>query len=96
MVQFAHKMDVSTVDDVLINSFGMSDLENIDIDKYQKGIFSPSPKTATATTPSPTNCPAVSSPQKSVSPHVVPNYTHHSPQRGTQARQQSTLQQFSN
>lgn len=96
MVQFAHKMDVSTVDDVLINSFGMSDLENIDIDKYQKGIFSPSPKTATATTPSPTNCPAVSSPEKSVSPHVVPNYTHHSPQRGTQARQQSTLQQFSN
>ena len=37
-------MDMSTVDDMLMNSFGMADLGNIDIDKYQKGIFSPSPK----------------------------------------------------
>jgi len=92
-------MDIAAVDDMLMNSFGMSDLGNIDIDKYQKEIFSPSPKSSNITTVSPGPGSSIASPQKSISPHVVPNYAHHhqQPQRHPQqARNAPNMQQFHN
>ena len=76
-----NKIDISNVDDMLLNSFGMSDIGNIDFDKYQKSIFSPSPTksnnlTATATLPPSSPIQKINSPQKAISPHVVPLFQH--------------------
>lgn len=67
-----HLMDTSSVDGMLMGSFGLSDMGSVDSDKYSKGVFSPSAKTEEAT-PRPQK---VTSPQKSVSPHPVPHYQH--------------------
>lgn len=78
-------MDISGVDNLLMSSFGMNDMGNVDVEKYPKGIFSPSSKNDDATLPANAQTQKVSSPQKSISPHVVPHFQHPlTPQPGAQ------------
>merc|ERR1712226_322415 len=75
----------SGVDNLLMSSFGMNEMGNVDVEKYPKGIFSPSPKNEDPTLPVTGQSQKVSSPQKSISPHVVPHFQHPlAPQPGTQ------------
>lgn len=83
-----NKIDIPNVDDMLLNSFGMpdignmSDIGNIDFNKYHKSIFSPSPtKNLTPTSVLPPSSPIqkINSPQKAISPHVVPLFQHSLP-----------------
>ena len=71
-------MDISGVDNLLMGSFGMSDMGNVDVDKYSKGIFSPKAEDGAVLPAAGAQSQKASSPQKSISPHshVVPHFQH--------------------